>query len=541
MANLKDTAATSALNEDEYINKLYDNVAEKQKNLLAENQNAANSEMDALKESVQQQKNTNLGRVNVEAQKVQQNYKAPNVSSSAQQQIALAMDNQKKKNETQTMATQTNADAEIERQRKLLGEQYALAIKQAQADNDMVRAQQLYEAAKQEDAQLTALRQKAGDALAAAGDNAILNAILSGEPVTRDTVGGTWNEVLQNEAGINKIYDSAIESAKAEAQMAKNADLAKIEAAQAAETAATDKNLTSAYVNALKSNKNYNEVQNAYGLGSGNMAQQQLARALGTTETLTDLRNVLAENTAQRGQQRLATGEAYRDDIANAIAKNEQNRAAALYDAAEAEEQALIDAQQKAGATLAEQNDYSVLGKLYGLTQDQIDRLQGTGTYSKDTGGEGTGSGTTLSKALEGYYGVPSEIGKDTQMTEKEVAELYERLDAAKALDTQIAEQSAYNQAIVQGNKAAAREQAKNPTPAKKTDDGVDAVSSAAPKASASATATTTVAQKGTANALKSLTSALQQAAYAAQVEEEKALKESIVAGNKAAARAKKK
>ena len=329
--------------------------------------------------------------------------------------------------------------------------------------------------------------------------------------------------------------------------MANNEALAKIEAAQAAETAATDKNLNQAYVNALKSNKNYNEVQNAYGLGSGNMAQQQLARALGTTETLTNLRNVLAENAAQRGQQRLATGEVYRDNIANAIAKNEQNRAAALYDAAEAEEQALIDAQQKAGATLAEQNDYSVLGKLYGLTQDQIDRLQGTGAYTpvestsgsggRGTGGDGEGEGTvTLSQALEGYYGAPSEIGKDTQMTEKEVAELYERLDAARALDAQIAEQSAYNQAIVQGNKAAAREQAKNPTSAKKTDDGVDAVSSAAPKAS-----TTTVAQKGAANAVKSLTSALQQAAYAAQVEEEKALKQSIVQGNKAAARAKKK
>ena len=420
MATIKDTGATNALNEDEYINKLYDNVIEKQKNLLTENQNAATSELDALKESVQQQTNTNLGRVNVEAQKAQQNYNPPNVSSSAQQQIALAMDNQKKKNTTATLAKQNDADAEIERQRKLLGEQYALAIKQAQAENDMVRAQQLYEAAKQEDAQLTALKQKAGEALAAAGDNSILDSILAGEAVARDTTGQTWADVTKNEDSINKIYDSAIESAKLEAQMANNEALAKIEAAQAAETAATDKNLNQAYVNALKSNKNYNEVQNAYGLGSGNMAQQQLARALGTTETLTNLRNVLAENAAQRGQQRLATGEVYRDNIANAIAKNEQNRAAALYDAAEAEEQALIDAQQKAGATLAEQNDYSVLGKLYGLTQDQIDRLQGTGAYTpvestSGSGGRGTGDGTD-----DEEFGNP----EDTATTSSETLEL---------------------------------------------------------------------------------------------------------------------
>ena len=57
------------------------------------------------------------------------------------------MDNQQKKNVTTMKTVQSEADAEIERQRKLLGEQYAAAIKKAQADNDMLRAQQLYEAA----------------------------------------------------------------------------------------------------------------------------------------------------------------------------------------------------------------------------------------------------------------------------------------------------------------------------------------------------------------------------------------------------------
>ena len=155
MSDIKTASATSALNEDQYINKLYDNVIDKQKNLLNENQNAAVTELDALKQSVQQQANTNLGRVNVEAQRLQQAYKAPNVSSTAQQQIALAMDNQKKKNVTTTQTVQNEAEAEIDRQRKLLGDQYAAAIKKAQADNDMARAQQLYEAAKKEDEQLS--------------------------------------------------------------------------------------------------------------------------------------------------------------------------------------------------------------------------------------------------------------------------------------------------------------------------------------------------------------------------------------------------
>ena len=474
MADIKSASATSALNEDQYINKLYDNVIDKQKSLLNENQNAAATELDALNKSVQQQANTNLGRVNVEAQKLQQAYKAPNVSSSAQQQIALAMDNQKKKNVATTQTVQNEAEAEIDRQRKLLGEQYAAQIKKAQADNDMARAQQLYNAAKQEDEQLLALKKQAGQQLAAVGDNSVLTALMEANPVARDTAGQTWDGVLQNEAQLNKIYDSAIESDRQAAQMALNEAKSKIAATQAAETASTDKNLTQTYVNALKRNKNYNEVQNAYGLGSGNLAQARLAQALGLTEDLTNQRGILMDNTAARGQQQFAAGQNYRDALAASLAGNEQDRANALYKAAENEEQNLIENQQAVGKTLAEQGDYSVLGKLYGLTQDQIDRLQGTGAYAPQqvTGGTpGAGGGrTTLNDALEQYYGKEYDAtGNDTVMSEAEVdalydrlneaAEvdaLYDRLNEAAKLDAQMEEQNAWKTAILQANKAAA-------------------------------------------------------------------------------------
>lgn len=393
MPNIKNASATGALNEDQYINKLYDNVIDKQKDLLKDNQNAAATELDALKESVQQQTNTNLGRVNVEAQRLQQAYKAPNTSPGVQQQIALAMDNQKKKNVTSMRTVQSEADAEIDRQRKLLGDQYAAAIKKAQADNDMVRAQQLYEAAKQEDAQLLSLKKQAGNQLAAVGDNSILDSLMAGNAVARDTTGETWEDVRKNEQQLNKVYDSAIESERQEAQMALNEALSKIEAAQAAEVASTDRNLTQTYINALKRNRNYNEVQNAYGLGSGNLAQARLAQALGLTEDLTDQRGVLADNAAARGQQRFSAGQSLRDALLSSLTANEQRRAQALYDAAEAEEQTLVDTQKSVGNALAQQGDYSVLGKLYGLTQDQIDRLQGTGAYAPKE--EPTSSGSS--------------------------------------------------------------------------------------------------------------------------------------------------
>ena len=467
MASIQTNSATSALNEDKYINKLYDTMIEKQKKQLEENQNAASGELNALNQSVQQQVDTINDRTNVEAQKVQQVYNPPKVSASAQQQIALAMDNQKKKNLMATQTVQNQADAEIERQRNLIGEQYAAAIQKAQADNDMIRAQQLYEAAKKEEEQLNALKLEAGNSLAAVGDNSIVNEMLSGTTATRDTESETWADVLKNEESVNKIYDSAIESAKLEAQMDKNKALAEIESAQAADLAATDKNLTQAYVNALKNNRNYNEVQNAYGLGSGNMAQQQLARALGMTEDLTNLRNVYAGNTANRGQKQFAVGENYRDAIADAMEDTEKNRANALFDAAEAEEQNLIAMQKSLGNTLAAQNNYSVLGKLYGLTQDQIDRLQGTGAYApvyysggSGSSGSNSGGGNTLASALSNYYGTPSSIGTNVSMTASEASALYDKLDAAQKQDAQSIVQAAEQQALVQLNKERAKEQA---------------------------------------------------------------------------------
>ena len=55
--------------------------------------------------------------------------------------------------------------------------------------------------------------------------------------------------------------------------------------------------------------------------------------------------------------------------------------------AAEKEEQTMVDLQKFTGDAAAKKRDYSILGKLYGLTQDQIDRLQGTGKYAKKSSG----------------------------------------------------------------------------------------------------------------------------------------------------------
>jgi hypothetical protein len=186
--------------------------------------------------------------------------------------------------------------------------------------------------------------------------------------------------------------------------------------------------------------------------------------------TLTDIRNVLADNTAGRGQQQFEVNQGFRDRFADAVANQEKNRADALFDAAESEEQKLIDLQNSLGSTLAAQGDYSVLGKLYGLSKNQVDRLQGTGAYApryasrtsgrsagSSGGSGGSGGTTTLAEALSGYYGTPSTIGTNVTMTQNQVSNLYKNLDTARKNEATKKQVDAERQALLKITKSMAR------------------------------------------------------------------------------------
>ena len=374
--------ATESLNEEDYINKLYDSAKDKQKQLLMDAYTGNQETLDTEQQRVQQQTDTNVQRTDVEAQKIAEAYSPRNTSDNITAQAELAMGNQQRKNVGTLREVQSEADYEIERQRQLLGQQYAEAIKKAQADNDLARAQQIYAEAKAKEAEFQAMRADAGKLMAGKGDNSILEEMAAGASAVPGSSGETADAVLRNEAAINGIYDSANESSRAEAQMVLNAMLSKLQADRDASTRETDRKLTDVYVNALRQGKNYDEVQNASGLGSGNMAQARLARMLGTTEDLTALRGVQMGADAQIGQQEFGAGQTYRDAVQQVAAANEQKRIDALLEAAKGEEKDRVSAQEQLGKTLAKQGDYSVLGALYGLTQDQIDRLQGTGAYA---------------------------------------------------------------------------------------------------------------------------------------------------------------
>ena len=289
-------------NAEEYINKLYDHAHDTQKQQLMDAYTANNSTIDTQQQNTQKQAQEYTERANVETQKVAQTYTPANVSDSYKPQASLAVENQQKNNVASIANQQQAANAEYERLRKLYADQYSAAIKQAQAENDMARAQQLYEAARKTESQLKAFSSQMG--------------------------------TLDDEALINQIYDSATEAQRQQIAAQQAEAMSTLEAQQAANLRQTDQNLTQAYVNALKGSKNYNEVQNAYGMGSGNRAQAQLARELGTAAELTELRRLQMAGDAELNANRIAAQKSYADTLTKALQQNELARAEAMYEEA---------------------------------------------------------------------------------------------------------------------------------------------------------------------------------------------------------------
>ena len=292
MANVKSNAA-------DYINKLYDETQNKQKQMLTDAYNVTNKTLDAEKQNVQQQTDNNLQRTNVEAQRVSQQYKPAPMSSAASQQAALTMENQQKKNTQMLQSQQQAADAEYERLRKLYADQFSAEIKKAQADNDMARAEQLYAAAKAKENELRSFSQQMG--------------------------------ALDNQALIDQIYNNATESGKQELEMQRAEKLSELAAQQEAQRKQTDANLTQTYVNALRQNQNAAEYQNARGLGSGNVAQSRLARDTAATDALTQLRRAQMASDANIGAQKVGAQKSYGDSVTDLSAENERKRAQAMY------------------------------------------------------------------------------------------------------------------------------------------------------------------------------------------------------------------
>ena len=387
MANLRENRATSALNEDQYINKIYDQTHKNQQQAIQAGQTAVMGQVDAGQQFNREQTRQYQDRTKAEGDRAAQNIQKTvaqqmgrgNPSVGVQAQSGLSMGNQQESNRRVLNDQQSQADAEYERQRKNLADLYSTRIKQAQEANDMQRAQALLDAARAEDEQLRQLRQQGSQLLSQRGDNSMLGSIVSGEPVQQDTASDSWNEVLAHEDAINKIYNAQIRQQQLGAEQQAREAMSDLEAQQQKGVRDTDAALNKIYVNALRSSQASREAQNASGQNSGTAVQDAIARQNAMTGELTEARRLQAVRDAQNQGQRIDKMRALQDAIQKAQAAGDEQRAKALYEAAEKEEQKLVDEQLFAGQQYARQGDYSILGKLFGMTPEQIARLSGGG------------------------------------------------------------------------------------------------------------------------------------------------------------------
>lgn len=157
--------------------------------------------------------------------------------------------------------------------------------------------------------------------------------------------------------------------------------------------------------NADRSQANYNEMANASGLNSGTGSQAQLARSNQLQSDLTALGNAEAQNRAEIERQRTLLGQQYQNAIQKAQAENNMELAQKLYQEAVRVDESIIDASkndsnraleilnmmlnqvgserdyasqdaQKAADLAAAAGKYGLYGKIYGLSDDVISRLE---------------------------------------------------------------------------------------------------------------------------------------------------------------------
>ena len=221
---------------------------------------------------------------------------------------------------------------------------------------------------------------------------------------------------VNSEEYINKMYDSRLAGQKETLQQNYDQGTAALDREQQRQQKATDVNLTRTYVEANKAAKNYNEVQNAYGLTSGAMAQARLAQDNQLQGDLTAIRAAQQSVDADIERQRTLLSQQYASAIAKAQADNDLQRAQALYAAAKEDEDRLLQQQKEAGNLMASVGDFSILANIYGLTPEQLAILSGNGS------GGASGDWSALNDAISAYW-KDLKKNKDQNTGETETAE----------------------------------------------------------------------------------------------------------------------
>lgn len=204
---------------------------------------------------------------------------------------------------------------------------------------------------------------------------------------------------------IRQMYDQQLAANKAQLESNYNEGMSSLAGEESNLGANYYEQRRQAQANSDKSQANFNEMANAYGLNTGTGGQAQLARNNQLQSSLTTLGNAEAQNRAEIERQRTLLGQQYQNAIQQAQAENNMELAQALYQEAVRVDNSIIDASKndsnraleilnmmlsqisadrnlateearQAAEIAAAGGKYGLYGQLYGLSDDVIAELE---------------------------------------------------------------------------------------------------------------------------------------------------------------------
>ena len=202
---------------------------------------------------------------------------------------------------------------------------------------------------------------------------------------------------------IRQMYEQQLAANKAQLESDYNQNVSNLAGEEVGSNYYEQRRQTRA--NADRAQANYNEVANASGLNTGTRGQAQLARSNQLQSDLTTLNNAEAQNRAEIERQRTLLGQQYQNAIQKAQAENNMELAQRLYQEAVRVDESVIDASKnnssraleilnmmlgqissdrnlaseearQAAEIAAAGGKYGLYGKLYGLSDDVVKRLE---------------------------------------------------------------------------------------------------------------------------------------------------------------------
>lgn len=204
---------------------------------------------------------------------------------------------------------------------------------------------------------------------------------------------------------IRQMYEQQLAASKAQLESDYNQNVSNLEGEESKIGSNYYEQRRQTQANADRSQANYNEIANASGLNSGTRGQAALARNNQLQSDLTTLGNAEAQNRAEIERQRTLLGQQYQNAIQKAQAENNMELAQRLYQEAVRVDESVIDASKndsqraleilnmmlsqissdrnlaseearQAAEIAAAGGKYGLYGKLYGLSDDVVAKLE---------------------------------------------------------------------------------------------------------------------------------------------------------------------